>query len=129
MTMNAESLMHERGSVAVVAHKDLFSREEKDALRDSDLVRMEGGSYVLLIDEEIEENDALALASHEEFEDDQRKAADDDSDEPTMDDLKALTVDGLKALAEKDQVDLSGLKLKDDILGRLAAHFGLDPAS
>lgn len=50
-------------------------------------------------------------------------------DEPTMEDLKALTVARLQELADKEQVDLTGLKLKDDILGRMAAHFGLDPAS
>lgn len=97
--------------------------------------------------------DALALASHEEFEDDQRKVhvpdpdhvCDDNDDcefheyqgpkqpeqgdEPTMEDLRGLTVAKLQELADKEQVDLTGLKLKDDILGRMAAHFGLDPAS
>lgn len=124
--MNAESLLHERGRVAVVAHKDQFTRKEKDALRGAqDLVQM-GNYYALLIAEE-PDADELALAAHEEFEDDQRKEK--DGDEPTMDDLRSLKVAELQALADKEEVDLTGLKLKDDILGRLAAHFGLDPAS
>lgn len=120
--MNPESLMHEHGSVAVVAHKNKFTREQKDALRDSDLVALTGDHYVLLIDEEIETNDAIAEAA-------QPQVPADDGDEPTMADLDALTVAQLRDLADKERVDLSGLTLKADILGRMAAHFGLDPAS
>jgi hypothetical protein len=129
--MNAESLMHERGNVAVIAHKNQFTREEKDALRNSDLVFATGDHYVLPIVEEIEFNDALALAAYEEFEDDGRTPITEvaPGGEPTMADLKALTVSRLQELADKEEVDLTGLKLKDDILGRMAAHFGLDPAS
>lgn len=128
--MNAESLLHERGRVAVVAHKDQFTREEKDALRGAqDLVQM-GNYYALLIAEEPDEFDPE--------DDDQRSEQPVKTlergdrylgGEPTMADLRALKVAELQALADKEEVDLTGLKLKDDILGRLAAHFGLDPAS
>ena len=103
--MNAESLMHERGNVAVIAHKNQFTREEKDALRNSDLVFATWDHYVLPITE-------VAPGG-----------------EPTMEDLRGLTVARLQELADNESVDLTGLKLKDDILGRLAMHFGLDPAN
>jgi len=129
--MNAESLMHERGNVAVIAHKNQFTREEKDALRNSDLVFATGDHYVLPITEEVELNDALALAAYEEFEEDQRTPITEvaPGGEPTMEDLRGLTVARLQELADNESVDLTGLKLKDDILGRLAMHFGLDPAN
>lgn len=160
--MNAESLMHERGTVAVVAHKDAFTREEKDALRAAMVdgtIQFTGQHYMLLIAEEPDDEvDALALAAYEEFENDERQTggvvtvdlSTVDSGafvetlrqsvktpeivevapggEPTMADLRALKMDQLRKLADSEDVDLTGLKLKDDILGRLAAHFGLNPA-
>lgn len=135
--MNPESLMHERGSVAVVAHKNQFTREEKDALRDSDLVVM-GDYFALLIVEEPSEFPSHAPDPDHvcddnddcEFHEYQGPKPDpEQGDEPTMEDLRGLTVARLQELADKEQVDLTGLKLKDDILGRMAAHFGLDPAS
>lgn len=143
--MNPESLMHERGSVAVVAHKDAFTREEKDALRSAMVdgtVQFTGQHYMLLITEEQE--GMVAFEAHHE---DPDHVCDNNDDcefheyqgpkdeevapggEPTMADLKALKVAELQKLADSEQVDLTGLKLKDDILGRMAAHFGLDPAS
>lgn len=127
--MNAESLMHERGTVAVVAHKDAFTREEKNALRSAmadGTIQFTGQHYMLLIAEEPDDEvDALALAAYEEFQEDEKSTPDDG---PSMADLRGLKVSELQALADKEQVDLTGLKLKDDILGRMAAHFGLNPA-
>lgn len=136
--MNAESLLHERGRVAVVAHKDQFSREEKDALRESsDLVVM-GPYFALLIDEEPVAYEPVHTPDPDhvcddnddcEFHEYQGPPVVDQSDEPTMEDLRGLTVARLQELADKEEVDLTGLKLKEDILGRLALHFGLDPAN
>lgn len=130
--MNPETILHERGSVAVVVHKDQLNREEKDAVRYSDQIVAMGDYFGLLIQEEPEdEAEALALAAYEEFEDDQKTepiVETEPGGEPTMADLRGLTVASLRELAGKEEVDLSGLTLKDDILGRMAAHFGLDPA-
>jgi hypothetical protein len=133
--MNAESILHEHGTVAVIVHKDQLGRAEKDVVRaavsdpDSGILQV-GNHFVLFIAEEPDDEvDALALAAYEELqEDEQVVVPNTQDDEPTMADLRALTVAALRELASKEEVDLSGLTLKDDILGRLAAHFGLDPA-
>lgn len=155
---NAESILHVKGRVAVVVHKTFLDREEKDTLRAAisdpscDVVQLGKNFYGLLIDEE---PDAGEFPEPQVHVPDPDHVCDDNddcefheyqgpkpvevveaakfsgtvSDEPSMDELRALTVQELKNLADKDRVDLSGLKLKDDILGRMAAHFGLDPAS
>ena len=142
--MNPESILHERGNVAVVVHKNQLSREEKDAVRYSDEIVAMGDYYALLIQEEPE--DMAAFEAHHtpepghvcdnnddcEFHEYQGPKTEEDedlNDEPTIEDLRGLTVASLRELAGKEEVDLSGLTLKDDILGRLAAHFGLDPAN
>jgi hypothetical protein len=129
--MNAESLVHERGKVAIAAHKDQFTREEKEALRNSaDLVQA-GNYFLLLIDEEPSdyEEELVDVTTFEDEEPVHVPTQVAPGAEPTMKDLRGLTVDRLKELADSEDVDLTGLKLKDDILGRMAAHFGLDPAS
>lgn len=147
---NAESILHAKGRVCVVLHVDGMDRAEKDVVRAaasdpySDVAKL-GKDYVaLLINEEPSEDDG-DFDEEQELDEDPTVVNDEDSDddvkvveaakfsgtvsdEPSMDELRALTVQELKNLADKDQVDLSGLKLKDDILGRMAAHFGLDPA-
>lgn len=139
--LNAESLMHKHGAVAVIVHKDQLSRKEKDVVRNSGLVKPMGDHYVLLIQEEIDENDALALASFEEYEDDQRvevttvhdgspvfvpQAEPKQDNGPTMADLEKLTVAQLRDLADKEALDVSDLKLKADLLGRISAHLSID---
>lgn len=128
--MNAESLVHERGKVAIAAHKDQFTREEKEALRNSaDLVQ--AGNYFLLLISEEPSDDEVELVDVTTFEDDEPvhiKTEVAPGAEPTMKDLRGLTVAKLQELADSEDVDLSGLRLRDDILGRLAAHFGLNPA-
>lgn len=113
------NLMWEHGRTMRVVHQDELSRDDKDALRMCDAVTQHGKLFLM----EVEEEPDVEVEHFTE------PVVEDDSDEPTMDDLKALTVPKLQELADKEQVDLTGLKLKDDILGRMAAHFGLDPAS
>lgn len=147
---NAESILHAKGRVCVVLHVDGMDRAEKDVVRAaasdpySDVAKL-GKDYVaLLINEEPSDEPVGDFDEEQELDEDPTVEDDDPdavkvveeakfsgtvSDEPTMDELRALTVQELKNLADKDRVDLSGLKLKDDILGRMAAHFGLDPAS
>ena len=60
--MNPESILHERGNVAVVVHKNQLSREEKDAVRYSDEIVAMGDYYALLIQEEPE--DMAAFEAH-----------------------------------------------------------------
>jgi len=112
------NLMWEHGRTMRVVHQDELGREDKDVLRMCGKVTQHGKLFLLEVEEEPE-------VEVEHFSD----PADDDGDEPTMDDLRGLTVVRLQELADKERVDLTGLKLKDDILGRMAAHFGLDPAS
>lgn len=147
---NAESILHVKGRVAVVVHKTFLDREEKDTLRAAisdpscDVVQLGNNFYGLLIDEE---PDAGEFPESQVHVPDPDHVCDDNDDcefheyqgpkpvevapggEPTMEDLRGLTVAKLQELADNEQVDLTGLKLKDDILGRMAAHFGLDPAS
>lgn len=110
-------LMWHKGRTMRVVHQDELTREEKDLLRTKDDVVQHGKLFL----QEIAEEPEVEVEHFSE--------PNEDGGEPTMEDLKALTVDRLKELADKEEVDLTGLKLKDDILGRMAAHFGLDPAS
>jgi len=126
--MNAESLMHERGFVAVVVHKDRLNRAEKEACRgavEEGLLADAGRHFVLPIQEE----PVGDFEEEQELDEDPTTIQEGCSDEPSMSQLRSLTVAQLKDLAAMEEVDLSDLKLKDDILGRMAAHFGLDPAS
>jgi hypothetical protein len=147
---NAESILHAKGRVCFVLHVDGMDRAEKDVVRAaasdpySDVAKL-GKDYVALLINEEPSDDPVGDFDEEQELDEDPTVEDDDpdavrvveeakfsgtvSDEPSMDELRALTVQELKNLADKDRVDLSGLKLKDDILGRMAAHFGLDPAS
>lgn len=113
------NLMWEHGRTMRVVHQDEVSREEKDVLRGCGKVTQHGKLFLLEIVEEPE-------VEVEHFI--EPDPADED-DEPTMEDLRGLTVAALRDLASKEEVDLTDLKLKDDILGRMAAHFGLDPAN
>ncbi len=127
-------MMFSRGRIGVLAHKTQFNRREKDLLKADPNVEWHDPFFFFPIQEEPDDDvDALALAAYEEFEDDERKEQEqpvvDESDEPTMADLRGLTVAKLQELADKEEVDLTGLKLKEDILGRMALHFGLDPAN
>lgn len=141
-------IVTDRGRTGVLAYKDQFAREEKDVLRDevaygevedlgngwyfvpTESVRtIETGTdykHVPDPDHVCDDNDDCEF---HEYQGPKVEAVTEQGDEPTMEDLKALTVARLQELADKEQVDLTGLKLKDDILGRMAAHFGLDPAS
>lgn len=114
-------LMWHKGRTMRVVHQDELTREEKDLLRTKDDVVQHGK---LFLQEIAEEPEVEPTTAPEDALDEQE-----DGDEPTMDDLRELTVAKLQDLADKEEVDLTGLKLKDDILGRMAAHFGLDPAS
>ena len=126
---NAESLMHEHGMVAFIVHKDQLSRSEKDVVRaavtdsDSNILAVGKEHYVLFIPEE-PDTDELALASFEEFKVDQEN-----EQEPVLppntpvvpEDLDGLTVAQLKEIADAEEVDISDVKLKADIVGRIWA--------
>lgn len=138
-------LMWQYGRTMRVVHQDELTRDEKDVLRFCGKVQQHGKMFLLPIAEEPNADD-LALAAFEEFEDDQRTEQlvevttvedekpvfvpmadpEDDSDEPTLSDLEKLTVAQLKELAAKEQLDVSDLKLKADLVGRLCAHFGIE---
>lgn len=128
-------LVLERGRAGRLAHKDQFTREEKDGLRDdvaygeaedlgngwyfvptSNVRTIESGDY----DEPVGD-----FEEEQELDKDPTVVDEEDGDEPTLSDLEALTVAQLKDLADKEALDVSDLKLKADLIGRLAAHFGV----
>lgn len=138
---NAESLMHKHGVVAVIVHRDQLNRQEKEIVRNADNILQVGDSFVLVIPEEPEDYDTEALALYEEYEDDQRVEVTTVEDQepvlvpttepeqvksPTVTHLERLTVAQLRDLADKEALDISGLKVKADLVGRLCAHFGID---
>jgi len=130
MSTEAIEIFLAKGRQGVLLHKDDLSREEKDIIRERFGAEGSAGVWFLATDETPDPEDEEAGDFDEEQElDKDPTVTDEDGDEPTMEDLRGLTVDRLKDLADKEEVDLTGLKLKDDILGRLALHFGLDPAS
>jgi hypothetical protein len=108
-------LMWSKGRAMRVVHQDELSRDEKDALRVDEGVMQHGKLFLLEIDEEPEVEPTTAPEDEQE-----------EGDEPTLADLEALTVPALKDLADKEEVDVSDLKLKADLVGRLAAHFGVN---
>lgn len=137
--MNPETILHERGNVAVVVHKNQLSREEKDAVRYSDQIVAMGDYYGLLIQEEPE--DMAAFDAHHtpepghvcdnnddcEFHEYQGPKDEEPVVEPVMppntptipDELEGLTVAQLKEIAETEEIDISDVKLKADIVGRI----------
>jgi hypothetical protein len=122
---NAESILHVKGRVAVVVHSTFLDRDEKDVLRaaiadsSSGVVQLGKNFYGLLIDEE-PDSDELALAAYEEFEADQAKEPVMPPNTPTIpDELDGLTVAQLKDLADQEEIDISDVKLKADIVGRI----------
>ena len=120
--MSAIDIFLAKGKKGLILEKDWLTRDEKEEVRARFGPEGSAGVWFLEVPEQDEEpptEDEVVVDESEE----------DDSDEPTMDDLRGLTVAKLTELADKEEVDLSGLTLKDDILGRMAAHFGLDPAS
>lgn len=127
--MSARDKMQYLGRPGYLARVSLFNRQEKDELRADPDVELHGGCFYIATGDAEALADIRKMQEEQELDQDSTTARVDDSDEPTMDDLRSLKVAELQALADKEEVDLTGLKLKDDILGRLAAHFGLDPAS
>jgi hypothetical protein len=128
MSTEAIEIFLAKGKRGVLLSKDALSREEKDVIRERFGPEGSAGVWFLEIAEDAEQGDDGDFDEEQELDKDPT-VNDEDGDEPTMDDLRALTVAKLKELADKEEVDLTGLTLKDDILGRMAAHFGLDPAS
>ncbi|QKY78549.1 hypothetical protein SEA_DRYAD_11 [Streptomyces phage Dryad] len=117
---NAESIMHEVGSVAVIAHRHALTRDQKAVVREATTdpesgITAVGDHYVLHMKEEPTAPDG-----------DFSEESADTGDEPKLSDLEGLTVAQLRDLADKEQLDVSDLKLKADLVGRLAAHFGLE---
>lgn len=133
--MTMSDLMWHKGRTMRVLHQNELTREEKDLLRQDDGVVQHGKLFLKEIEEEPGE---LTSAPIGDFEEEQELDSDpttlvkeeqeDGGDKPTMSELRSMKVAELHELADEEDVDLTGLKLKDDILGRLAAHFGLDPA-
>lgn len=131
---NAESLMHKHGQVAVIVHKDQLSRDEKDVVRaataepGTTILPVGNSHYVLFINEEPGDDEPVGDFEEEQELDKDPTVVDEDDedgDEPTLSDLESLTVAQLKDLADKEALDVSDLKLKADLVGRLAAHFGV----
>lgn len=117
-------LMYERGRIGVLAHKTQFNRREKDWLKADPNVEFHDPFFFFAIQEEPDDEvDALALASYEEFQEDGGEK----QTEPVMppntptipDELEGLTVAQLKEIAETEEIDISDVKLKADIIGRI----------
>lgn len=129
----AKDIMWSNGRTMRVVHSTEVDRKEKEALRRDPDVRQNGLLFLLEINEEpvgdFDEEQELDQDPTVDEVDEVDEVDDNDGREPTMEDLRGLTVARLKDLADKEEVDLTGLSLKDDILGRMALHFGLDPAS
>lgn len=129
---NPESILHAKGRVCVVLHVDGLDREEKDVVRAaaadpySDVAKLGKDYFALIINEEPEDDEPVGdFEEEQELDKDPTVVDEEDGDEPTLSDLESLTVAQLKDLADKEALDVSDLKLKADLVGRLAAHFGV----
>lgn len=121
---SAESIMHKHGVVAVIVHKDQLDRDEKEVLRDAlyqpeSKIMPVGDSYVLVIPEE--PTDYFQDGSESEVEAQEQVASlVMPPNTPTVpDELEGLTVAQLKELADNEEIDISDVKLKADIVGRI----------
>jgi hypothetical protein len=110
--MSAIDIFLAKGTQGLLLHKDQLTREEKDILRER--FGAEGTAGVWFLETQLDTSEKAATEP------------DQDGDEPTMEDLEKLTVVQLKDLAAKDNLDIAGLTLKADLLGRLAAHYGIE---
>lgn len=118
--MSAIDIFLAKGKKGLILEKDWLTREEKEEVRARFGPAGSSGVWFLEVPDQDEDS-----PNEDEVVDDE---SEDDGDEPTMSDLRGLTVAQLRDIAREEEVNISDLKLKDDILGRLAAHFGLNPA-
>lgn len=113
-------IMWHKGRTMRVVHQDELTREEKDILRKEAEVVQHGKLFLKEIAEEPEV---------EGWDDQDPEGVVDSttgSEAPTLEELNDLTVAQLKELADEEGADVQGLKVKADLVGRLAAHFGLE---
>jgi hypothetical protein len=130
MSTEAIEIFLEKGRRGVLLNKDALTRAEKEIVRERFGPEGSAGVWFLDVPEEsapVEETGDFE--EEQELDEDPTVVEEGDGREPTMEDLRSLTVARLRELADKEEVDLTGLQLKDDILGRMAMHFGLDPSS
>ncbi|QNR51954.1 portal protein [Streptomyces phage phiRKBJ001] len=144
MSTEAVEIFLEKGRRGVLLNKDALTRAEKEIIRERFGPEGSAGVWFLDVPEESAPVEETGDFEEEQELDQDPTVVEEDSskmteeaakffgtvtDEPTMAQLRRLTIADLRGLADKEGVDLSGLQLKDDILGRMAMHFGLDPAS
>jgi len=129
MTMSIEAIeiFLAKGKRGVLLERDALTREEKDVIRERFGAEGSAGIWFLEVSDEESEETELEAQESGDFKEEQADVTStrEEGGEPTLEDLEALKLPELKELAAKEQVDISDLKLKADILGRLAVHFGV----
>ncbi|QKY79493.1 hypothetical protein SEA_PHTOWN_10 [Streptomyces phage PHTowN] len=122
--MSAIDIFLAKGKKGLILEKDWLTREEKEEVRAR--FGPEGSAGVWFLEVPDEPEPVGDFDEEQELDEDPTtNPVEPKGDEPTLSDLERLTVAQLRDLAAKEEIDVSDLKLKADLVGRLAAHFGV----
>jgi len=122
--MSAIDIFLAKGKKGLILEKDWLTREEKEEVRAR--FGPEGSAGVWFLEVPDEPEPVGDFDEEQELDEDPTtNPVGPKGDEPTLSDLEGLTVAQLRDLAAKEELDVSDLKLKADLVGRLAAHFGV----
>ncbi|QNO12827.1 hypothetical protein SEA_SHAKENBAKE_10 [Streptomyces phage ShakeNBake] len=122
--MSAIDIFLAKGKKGLILEKDWLTREEKEEVRAR--FGPEGSAGVWFLEVPDEPEPVGDFDEEQEIDEDPTtNPVEPKGDEPTLSDLEGLTVAQLRDLAAKEELDVSDLKLKADLVGRLAAHFGV----
>lgn len=109
--MSAIDIFLAKGKKGLILEKDWLTRDEKEEVRARFGPEGSAGVWFLEVPEQDEEPPTEDEVVVDESGED---------DEPTMpDELEGLTVAQLKEIAEAEEIDISDVKLKADIVGRI----------
>lgn len=109
--MSAIDIFLAKGKKGLILEKDWLTRDEKEEVRARFGPEGSAGVWFLEVPEQDEEPPTEDEVVVDESEED---------DEPTIpDELEGLTVAQLKEIAETEEIDISDVKLKADIVGRI----------
>lgn len=118
--MSAIDIFISKGKQGLILDRDWLTREEKDVVRERFGPEGSSGVWFLETHQDAEQGDS----GTDDPDDDANEK--DSSVGPSLENLEGMTVAQLKELAAHDELDISGLTLKADIVGRLAAHYDLE---
>lgn len=134
--MSAIDIFLAKGKKGLILEKDWLTRDEKEEVRARFGPEGSAGLWFLEVPEEPEP--VGDFDEEQEIDEDpttnpvEPKVTEETvqffgtvTDEPTLAQLEKLTVQELRNLATKEELNVSDLKLKADLVGRLAAHFGV----